>query len=285
MTDEILTRIYYLYCITNKTNGKIYIGQSVDPDSRWRAHGDKLLQEETPMLISRAIKKYGNDAFEFEVIAGCKNWEDANDIETLLVQQYDSQTPNGYNVAPGGINAPKSEAWKQKMREHWANPVYKQNIVEKVKTYYIAHPEAIEIKSIKNKQWRANMSEEEKLDIYSRSSKTKIGHTVSAETRRKISIANINKPSPMKDKTHSEEVRYKISKSLIGRLPNKTSFKKGQTAPKTAFKKGIIPWNKKELDDKLILDLKKSGKSGKQIAEILGCPAYVIYQRWNKIIN
>ena len=26
--------------------------------------------------------------------------------------------------------------------------------------------------------------------------------------------------------------------------PNKTSFKKGDTAPRTAFKKGMIPWNK-----------------------------------------
>jgi len=117
MTDETQdNRIHYLYCITNKINGKIYIGQTVQPDKRWYQHKNMAAQDQPMMIISYAIKKYGNQAFEFEVIAGCKTWDDANDIETLLVSQYGSLVPNGYNVSLGGMNAPKSEAWIQAMK-------------------------------------------------------------------------------------------------------------------------------------------------------------------------
>jgi group I intron endonuclease len=105
--------IYYLYRITNTTNGKVYIGQSIDTNSRWRSHRREASKDNPTSMISKAIKKYGNDSFEFEVIASCKTWKDANDTETLLVKQYNSLVPNGYNVALGGYNAPKSEEWKK----------------------------------------------------------------------------------------------------------------------------------------------------------------------------
>lgn len=118
MTNETAdSKIYYLYRIINKINGKIYIGQTVQPDKRWYQHKYMSEQEKPSMVISYAIKKYGASSFTFEVIAGCKNWNDANDIETLLVSQYDSLVPNGYNVALGGMNAPKSEAWIQAMKD------------------------------------------------------------------------------------------------------------------------------------------------------------------------
>jgi len=115
MTNETQTqddKIYYLYRITNKINDKIYIGQSIDPIRRWYEH-KRSASSNSCMIISRAIKKYGNNVFIFEVIATCKTYEDANEIETLLVSQYNSLVPNGYNVSLGGMNAPKSEAWKK----------------------------------------------------------------------------------------------------------------------------------------------------------------------------
>lgn len=124
MTNDALKqddKIYYLYRITNKINGKIYIGQTVQPEKRWTQHKTNAASDSPKMIISYAIKKYGNDAFDFEVIAGCRTWEDANDIETLLVAQYGSLVPNGYNVSLGGFNAPKSEAWIQAMKDWHAS--------------------------------------------------------------------------------------------------------------------------------------------------------------------
>lgn len=132
MTNEIPTednRIHYLYRITNKINGKIYIGQTVQPKKRWNQHKTSTASDTPKMIISYAIRKYGNEAFEFEIIAGCKTWEDANETETILVAQYNSRVPSGYNVALGGINAPKTEEWKQMMRDYWADPEWKAQVV------------------------------------------------------------------------------------------------------------------------------------------------------------
>jgi group I intron endonuclease len=109
------------------TNGKNYIGQSVDPDSRWRAHRRDSAKPKVP--FHHALKKYGTHNFDFEIIASgilpctcqpglpgpCQ--VDANDEETFLVDQYNSFISNGkgYNATRGGMNAPKSEEWRQHM--------------------------------------------------------------------------------------------------------------------------------------------------------------------------
>lgn len=55
------------------------------------------------MIISRAIKKYGNDQFLYELIASCKTQEDADYTEIELIKQYDTMNDeNGYNIWPGG---------------------------------------------------------------------------------------------------------------------------------------------------------------------------------------
>jgi group I intron endonuclease len=97
------TRIIYLYRITNQINGKIYIGQSVNTKKRWQAHKNQAKAIGTGktysnQAISRAIAKYGSENFIFEVIACCKGQDNANNIETELGKQYNSETPTGYNV-------------------------------------------------------------------------------------------------------------------------------------------------------------------------------------------
>lgn len=146
------TRIHYLYRITNIVSRKTYIGQSVDTVRRWYEHKRAAKDENSSMLISRAIKKYGNDAFEFEMIAGCKTWADANDMETLLVQQYNSQVPNGYNIAPGGINAPKTEEWKAAMSAIKGGWIGREHTDENLEKNRQAHLGIIVSEETKKKQ-------------------------------------------------------------------------------------------------------------------------------------
>ena len=112
MIYETRDRVHYIYRIINKINGKIYIGQSVDTIRRWYDHKRDAAKQNPPMLITKAIKKYGNNNFDFEVIACCKSWKHANELETILVAQYHSLVPYGYNMTLGGYNAPKTESWK-----------------------------------------------------------------------------------------------------------------------------------------------------------------------------
>jgi group I intron endonuclease len=98
-------------------NGKVYIGQAADVSKRWSDHRRKVESNKPQQVIHRAMIKYGLDNFSFEVIANCKTLDDANEIETALVKQYDSFIRNGkgYNATLGGMNAPKSDEWRAHM--------------------------------------------------------------------------------------------------------------------------------------------------------------------------
>lgn len=125
MTDEApndqIERIIYLYRVTCQVNGKIYIGQSVQPSARWWQHRNDAADPHIPFHY--AIRKYGSQNFDFEIIAACKGQDNANYLETELVKQYDSyiSSGKGYNATHGGMNAPKTEAFKQMMRDWHAS--------------------------------------------------------------------------------------------------------------------------------------------------------------------
>lgn len=88
--DKMTTGIYK---ITNLTNGKIYIGQSVHIERRWEEH----CRPSASSLISSAIKKYGIKNFSFEIIEVCQKSK-LNERESHWIKYYNSLTPRGYNV-------------------------------------------------------------------------------------------------------------------------------------------------------------------------------------------
>ena len=59
----------HIYCITNLINGKIYIGQTVQQNSkmRWYAHLADARRGKKSYLLD-SIRKYGKDSFAWEVI-------------------------------------------------------------------------------------------------------------------------------------------------------------------------------------------------------------------------
>ena len=88
-----------LYKITNLINGKVYIGQSIHPDKRWWEHRNKAKKNFDKYPIHLAISKYGEKNFSFKIL----EWsEDYDNREKELIQEYNSISPNGYNVAIGG---------------------------------------------------------------------------------------------------------------------------------------------------------------------------------------
>lgn len=52
-----------IYMIENKINGKKYIGKSVRIETRFLEHK----RAKTDMAISKAIREYGVDNFEFKI--------------------------------------------------------------------------------------------------------------------------------------------------------------------------------------------------------------------------
>lgn len=97
-----------IYKITNKVNGKSYIGQSVDIMDRWKSHRNKPFNQNSKdydSLFYRAIRKYGLENFNFEIIEECKK-EELNEKERYWIKFYHTYAGdidnNGYNLTLGG---------------------------------------------------------------------------------------------------------------------------------------------------------------------------------------
>ena len=82
-----------VYKIENLINGKIYIGQSIHIERRWKEH----CIPSSKSLIGKAIKKYGKENFSFQVLNECAQ-ENLDELEEYYISKYNSIAPNGYNI-------------------------------------------------------------------------------------------------------------------------------------------------------------------------------------------
>lgn len=90
-----------IYIIKNTINEKIYIGQSIDTKSRFTSH---CKNKKDHSLIDMSIQKHGKQYFYFEVLES--QIENYNEREKYWIKFYNSITPNGYNILPGGEEPP-----------------------------------------------------------------------------------------------------------------------------------------------------------------------------------
>lgn len=88
-----------IYQLTNTVNGKRYIGQTIHSlKSRLRQH--KHVKHAT--YISKAIYKYGFDAFNVKVLLIVQDKEELDYYEQQLIGALNTLIPVGYNLRPGG---------------------------------------------------------------------------------------------------------------------------------------------------------------------------------------
>ena len=93
-----------IYKIVNKANNKIYVGQSIDIEERWKQHQWKAFNSNElayNSAIHSAFRKYGLENFYYEVIEECLP-EELNEREIYWIEQLQSVVPNGYNILSGG---------------------------------------------------------------------------------------------------------------------------------------------------------------------------------------
>lgn len=92
-----------IYKITNKTNGKVYIGQTTQQLSeRWWQHCNRCPSQKHRSYIYNAVEKEGEDNFSVEQIASADSLDALNLLEEHYIKEYDCLAPNGYNLHPGG---------------------------------------------------------------------------------------------------------------------------------------------------------------------------------------
>lgn len=206
--------IGYIYKITNKLNGKVYVGQ----------HTSEEFDEEywgSGTLIVKSIEKHkaiGDfpECFDREVLQWCETLDELNFYETYWIEKLNCRIPNGYNIMYGGFN-------------HQCPPEVREKIINTKRL----HP-------TKRKDY--TVTEETRLKISKSVSRVtsgagniNYGKQLSEETRKKISVSLsskcwVNNGEDSLCVLKSELDNYLSSGYEIGSL-----FNKG----KPAYNKGV----------------------------------------------
>lgn len=120
----------YIYLITNKINGKIYIGK----------HSTNNLNDNymgSGVLLRIAKQKYGIKNFTKEYLAFCDTEETLNYLEKFYIKKYKAKEV-GYNISEGGdggalfIGKQHSEETKRKIREARKRQIYTEETKRKM---------------------------------------------------------------------------------------------------------------------------------------------------------
>lgn len=195
---KVYTMTYELYLVTNKVNGKRYVGQTqsnIGYESRWRDHWQEALRGEGHQCVFHsAIKGYGVDAFEVKRIIHNIPECDIDRLEVLWIDKLHTFyiDGHGYNMTRGGQGVHgfrHTEETKQKISNtlkcrpsYWTPELIEQ--VERKKRdsgYY---------EKRRQSQWRENISKGQK-EYYKTHSGTFHGKTHTNETRKKISDCRV----------------------------------------------------------------------------------------------
>jgi group I intron endonuclease len=100
--------IYLIECPNNKK----YVGQTVKflksgkkwgYISRWKAHINEAKRNlNYCRLLDNAIRKYGSDNCKVSLICECQTFEEMDEKEIFYIDNYNTLSPNGYNLTTGG---------------------------------------------------------------------------------------------------------------------------------------------------------------------------------------
>ena len=203
-----------IYKFTNKINGKIYIGQTVDEKRRLSEHKRCSKKKGNPSF-HKAIEKYGWDNFEYKILfkGHCNNEQDLintlNFKEIISIKYFDSYNKKkSYNLTFGGggqLGFKLTEETKQKIsdsRKGEKNPMF-------------------------GKRGKDSPNY----------GKTK---TLSLETKQKISESLKGEKNPFYGKHHTDETKKKISDSVKKTLSNPAIKEKISNSLKLAFSKSKV---------------------------------------------
>lgn len=108
--------IYSIYKCVNLKNGKIYVGIDKNWPTRRYAHKSNSKLNKG-FSLHAAIRKYGWENFQWEVLYNTKDDLHAKEMESFFIAEFNSFN-NGYNETYGGEGSPgKKQSEKNKKEQ------------------------------------------------------------------------------------------------------------------------------------------------------------------------
>lgn len=192
----------YLYSVTNVIDGMMYFGITKHPEKRFKEH-ERQSSSKSKSFLRNAIQKHGISNFVFKVlVAGSRQY--CMELEAKVVREYNTVTPNGYNICGGGIGP---VAVLQGVHHPWYGKKFSQEHRDKIGNAHkgAKKSEAFKLK-LRELYTGRPISEEQKAKI----SKTLTGRKHSDEYKQKMSLA-------LKGRIITEEHRKNMSIAQVGK--------------------------------------------------------------------
>ena len=188
----------HVYLVTNRANGKKYVGITVKSVStRFNQHIRNAMHGKGA-YFHNAIRKYGPEAFSVQQLMVCDSMDEAKEMEKILIQKHQSFCrQGGYNCTLGGEGVVGFQPTKEQ-RERMSE---------------------------------ANTGKTHTIETRKKLSAANKGKTLSVEHRKKISDA-------ARGRTLSVEHRKKMSGTMSGRTQSAEHRKKRSESMKKAWVEG-----------------------------------------------
>ena len=236
----------YIYRTTNLINGKMYIGQKkseVFLDDKYLGSGHVIL---------KAIKKYGKENFQIELLEWAQDQKDLDTKEILWIEKYNANTSDDYyNISRGGqggqIVPPHIQTEEEKLkRSESLKQAYKDGRHPVIRAGYPKGKKRTEEDVLANKERNRNK-------IWIKNSELNIQKTIQKEDLPEYIASGwvqgrLPNSKPAWNKGLSKESDERVAKNSASRIER---FKKGESigcygvkGNTYGFKKGHEPWNK-----------------------------------------
>lgn len=202
----------YIYLITNKVNGKRYVGQTVcaDIEARWCHH--RRNDNTIGRYLKHAYTKHGIENFRFQVICVCFD-EDADRFEAEYIKKFNTLVPNGYNLKEGGRTSKQHPETIRKMSESLKG--------RKMPPLTDAQRKqrSERIRGEKHPHFGKKMSEEQKRKIGETRKKLYSTYNIPEESKKR-QLEGLEKGRKSQIKTFRKVNQYDLDGNMINTFPN-----------------------------------------------------------------
>ena len=221
-----------IYKITNKINGKSYIGKSTNINKRWLTHRSLDYGRSPEKTLYKAFIKYGLNNFSFEIIEemNSKEYEElGNERENYWINYYNT-FQNGYNETLGGDGGRTCEDYREKFGKLTREEVYylRERFKEcKYPASYVYKYEFKDRISLRGFQaiWTGENSKDIHYDVFTAENKKKqisLSRKYEGVLRRKISLEDTLK---IRDRINNGELCSDIWRNEFSNIYTYTGFR------------------------------------------------------------
>jgi len=218
---EIIMDSCKIYLLTNKINGKVYIGQTWLKNAQDRM-GKSATNYRNCKYLYAAIKKHGYKNFEYTILEDTAPKDESEEaqkevqilidkLEDEYIIKYDSRNPDiGYNIKEGGRGGKHSEETKKKISEALSgekSPWFGKHLSEEAKQK-ISEANTGNIRT----QEQKDQQSKDMIEWHKENPHPMLGKHHTPETLEKISEAGKGRIMPREAVERGAKKRIKISK-------------------------------------------------------------------------